>query len=124
MPLICKKSKRTKFKRGHVKLCLHDIMIECNLLTLEERRDLFLLKHAYCYIFDPKKESRQGRSWPLLPVSVCNTKFAQNSINYRAIKIWNTLPRSWSKDGLSYSKFVEMCKDMLVAKRDNYYVYI
>ena len=97
--------------------------MKCNLLTLEERRDLFLLKYAFVHLYKHDETRRQGRSWPLLPVSSCNTTFANNNINCRSIKLWNSLPRDWTIKDLKYNEFVEKCKVFLVKSRDNEFIY-
>lgn len=64
-----------------------------------------------------------GSSWPLLPISSCNTIFAQNNIKRRSAKIWNSLPRGWIMKDMTYNKFVDDCKEWLVKRRENEFVY-
>lgn len=92
----------------------------CNIFTVQEIRDLSLLKVAFRMFHSKFSELINGgrRSWPLLPVERFRTTLAQQSIPYRAIRLWNSLPRSWTAE-ISYSKFIDQCKELIISKRDN-----
>lgn len=123
LPIICKKAKKRKLNRDLVKTNLQDIRLKFNLFTLEEWRDLFLLKHAYRYYCNPNDNVRRSRSWPLLTVPFFNTKFGQNCAHYRSTKLWNALPRDWVIADLSYSNFVSKCKKLIISRRQNEFLF-
>lgn len=124
LPAICKKARNRKLPRGRIKININDYRTKHNIFSLEERRDLFLLKYAFRHSDTNNMDNgNRSRSWPLMSVPRCNTKFSQNSINYRSILLWNALPREWIREGMMYSKFVNECKNLLIKKRDCDYVF-
>jgi hypothetical protein len=128
LPIICKKAKRHKMTRGQVKINLNDVRTKLNLFTIEERRDFFLLKHAYRnYIRNYSERSERSRNWPLMEVIRYNTTFCQKNTNFRSIKLWNSLPQKWTfkEKGkvMPYSTFTDKCKELIIEKRGKDFVF-
>lgn len=122
-PSLAKKfrhKKHSRFKINKQAIKINELLCKCNLLTIRERRDLFLYKYAFKHLQDQISSSAIRRSWPLLTVTSCN--FAQKSINYRATKLWNKLPRDWDPN-LSYNKYVQAVREHIINARDDQYCY-
>jgi hypothetical protein len=120
LPSVAKKMKfvKCKFKNIKSKINAHDLRAQLNLLTLCERRDLFLYKYAYVNLHHLKSVSSVRRSWPLLKKPLFLKSFSQKCINYRATTLWNSLPREW--DGkMMYQNFVQKCREIIISKRKN-----
>lgn len=116
---------QTRFKcksRKRVTLNVNDLRDKCNFLTVIERRDLNLLKYAFKYLQNIKSDSATRRSWPLLIVPSFRTKIAQCSNKFRAVKLWNSLPKTWDGN-LQYFEFVRMCREFLLKKRSEIFMY-
>jgi hypothetical protein len=123
-PILAKKSKK-KARYQKPKLNLNFIRKNCNLLTICERRDLYLLKYAYLAVKQNRLQiiNTCRRSWPTLNVTSHKTKLYENCINYRAVQIWNKLPKDWNYKDMEYSSFVNMVKEWLTQKRNEEFVY-
>lgn len=121
-PSLAKKflhKKHSRFKINKQNIKVNDLLSKFNLLTFSEHRDLFLYKHAFKFLQENKSTSATRRTWPLLSVKLCN--FAQNSVSYRATKLWNKLPRDWDLS-MSYNKFVQSVREHIVnARKDLFY---
>lgn len=61
LPAICKKTRRNR-KSSKMECNINELRAKCNFLTLEERRDLFLLNYAFLHLYTHEKFGRQGRS--------------------------------------------------------------
>ncbi len=124
LPSFAKKMKYVKHKCKNIraKLNVSELRLKFNLLTLWERRDLFLYKHAYRNLSTLKTVSADRRSWPLLDKPTFRLAFGQKFITFRAVTLWNAIPRNW--DGkMCYSLFIQKCRDLLLEKRKDDFVY-
>jgi hypothetical protein len=114
LPSLYKKRR----KRGAVVINSMDLLDRCDMLNIPERRDLVLLKRCFINAYDTLLLSAaRNRGWPRLVVKLCKTSFSQNSPLFRAISLWNAIPRGWVFEGLSFRHFVDDCKDYLRSKR-------
>lgn len=90
LPAIAKKIRLHKsqyYKDFRHNINIVELHTKCKSLTLIERRDLFLLKHAYNNLLHTKTVSSSRRSFPLLSLPVARTTIAQKNINFRAAKL-------------------------------------
>jgi hypothetical protein len=79
---------------------------------------MLLLKYCFRSVLNGILNLNANNGWSRLIVPFFRTKFSQNSLDFRAIKLWNQLPRAWQIDGLTFSKFVENCKELIRTKRN------
>lgn len=111
-----KQKKSAKFQDIITSIDYNQLLSRANLLSICERRDLYLLKYAFLNLSNLKSSTSQQRTWPLLVIPRCRTSLALNNIITRAMKLWNSLPRYWIHN-MSYNVFVQKCKDLLIKKR-------
>jgi hypothetical protein len=104
---------------------MHSILNQCNFLTVVERRNFISLKLAYKDFLQDKLElsDRQCRSFPLMKVVAHNTETYKKCLSFRTCKLWNSIPREWELNSLSYVKFKEQVIIHIKSKRDNDYIY-
>lgn len=112
--------RHSRFKVSKNEISINDLLLRLKLLTIRERRDLFLYKYAFKNLRSLKSVSSTRRTWPLLIVPTL--KFAQKSINYRAIQLWNKLPRNWDPN-MSYNVYVQSCRELIINNRGNQFYY-
>jgi hypothetical protein len=124
LPSIAKKIRKKKkvFKVFKSRIDICELRRKCNMLTLIERRELFLYKYAFKNLSHLKSSSESRRTWPLLDLPVSRLKFTNGSINFRAIKLWNALPRNWDGN-MSYNQYILMCRELILSKRKEEFLY-
>lgn len=115
---------RKKGVRCH--LVINDLLKKINLMTIEERRKIFLLKFIVkadqITIFDkwfvrrvPPAESKISK----FIVPKINSERYKNSVVWSAIEVWNGYYQIIKpSDVITYNVFIEKCKTLVIQERD------
>jgi hypothetical protein len=90
---------------GH--FSIYSVLDKFNFLTVSERRNFVTLKVAYNDYINKKLvfSDRDCRTLTLLKVASHSSETFKKSIDYRTCKLWNSMPRDWELNSLSYTKF-------------------
>ena len=120
LPKTCKaKSKRQSYSSYETirqSLDIITIRNNLNLLSITERRDFFLLKHAFDSFIKPLRDVLEDNDKPRLPVLHYKYEIPKKSNNYRSILLWNQLPRN-TNCTISTNTFSAKVKELLVKRR-------
>jgi len=101
---------------------------QLNILTISERLQWICLKNVFKNLTSPSEPSRyqlsprNARSFPLLVVPTGRTKFVGNSVLFRSVSLWNSLPRNWDFDTMTLKLFKKIVFYHLVSKRSETFV--
>jgi hypothetical protein len=116
-PSICKRFKSFNYSAIVRMVDVTELRETCRILSVKNLRDISLLKFAFRFFHSNKDDvtSSNRRTWPLLPLTKHRTSLFQQSISYRAFRLWNSLPRNWTPD-ISYTNFIDDCRNYLVNK--------
>jgi hypothetical protein len=117
--------KKRKKVNGIGSISNYTLLDKFNFLTLVERRNYVTLKVAFNDYENDKLEfsDRNCRTFPLLKVVSHSSESYKKSIAFRTYKLWNSLPREWELNSLSYSKFKALIVSVLKCQRKNDYIY-
>ena len=125
---VSKKKKKSRKKNSKL-VCVNDLLKSNNFLTIYERRQMtlarFVRKELAQPIFDKWFVKSMLSDYPIVRLKLDTMKSKQynNSVKASSIMIWNQFVsdcKPTSKTG--GAKFLRMCAEMLVKKRDNYFV--
>lgn len=119
------KKSKTKHARGQFKLDISDIRQKSNMLTIDERRDLFLFKFMYSKFKAGELDHllRYGRTRPTVSSIAHRTKIFEQSLLVRGSKLWNSLPSDWDILNMTYPMFLQKVNEYLIKKRKNCYMF-
>jgi len=131
VPVLAKKYKKQRRVNSIAKLKLNidinAIREQFNFFTVQERRDIFLLKYMHKLFKNndlDKLVIQSKKGMPLLSQIAHKSKVFENWMLFRGIKLWNKLPRSLPLKDIGLSVFTDLVKEEIVKSRnDEFYYY-
>lgn len=126
LPSFYKKTRKFRKQKKSLTKCkinLNSIMLSNNLFTISERRDLYTLKYMFKLYQsrDLKMSESNNNKYRQMPLAKipdrCSESF-KSCVLWRGIKLWNALPSNWELENITFIKFLDLCKQFIIEKRD------
>jgi len=121
LPGLIRRSKRSKEAYLRVRNSLNVKLLwkRCNFLSIRERKDYVILKNTFLDSIDNTLVFSQrsiDKNMPYMTLPKFNSELFKNSVIYKGIILWNTLPKEWLYKSMTYCKFKNLVKEWIVSK--------